>query len=424
MLAFLKRALTGKKLPDDLSYEKAREVLESHEEKAQRELAGRSDAEPEMLYYIAAKGPPPARRAVAKNVSTPAAANRLLADDFDEEVRVELARKIGRLLPDLLSSERERVCELTLETLDKLARDQLPRVRAMLAETIKSLDCVPKSVIDALARDVEETVCAPILEYSPLLGDGDLLEIVASARARAALSAVARRRGLSEEVSEAIVASLDTAAVAALLANPSARVREGTFEKIIDRAEKVKSWHEPLVMRSDLSLRALRRVMGFVGAALLEQISTRHDLDEATQAHLKRVLRANIDRDAESSASQEDKIQAEVLAAKESGQLDERYLEAAIEGGERERALQCFIAILNAQRNVLERIFASRSAKAITSLVWKAGMPMRLSYKMQTLLLKLHAEEILPARQGTDFPLSEEEMRWHLSYFGLEKTKG
>ena len=424
MLSFLKRALTGKRLPDELSYEEARAALESRGEKLQRELAARPDAEPEMLYFIAASGSPEARRRVAKNDTTPAAANRLLSDDVDEEVRVELAGKIGRLLPDLLSSERERVCELTLETLNKLARDQLPRVRAMLAEKIKSLDCVPKSVVDSLARDVEEAVCVPILEYSPLLGDGDLLEIVASARARAALSAVARRRGLSEEVSDAIVASLDTSAVAALLSNPNARVREGTFEKIIERAEKVKSWHAPLAMRSDLSLRALRRIMGFIGASLLEKIAERHDLDEETQAHLKRALRMSIERDAEETAGKEEKIQAEVRAAKESGSLDDSYVEAAVEAGEKERVLQCFVSLLAAPRAVIERIFSSRSAKAITSMVWKAGLPMRISYKMQTLLFKLHADEVLPARAGVNFPLNEEEMRWHLAYFGLDKAKG
>lgn len=423
MLSILKRALTGKRLPDELSYEEARAALESRGEKLQRELAARPDAEPEMLYFIAASGLPEARRQVAKNDATPAAANRLLADDVDEEVRVELAGKIGRLLPDLLSSERERVCDLTLETLSKLARDQLPRVRAMLAEKIKSLDCVPKPVVDALARDVQEAVCVPILEYSPLLGDGDLLEIVASARARAALSAVARRRGLSEEVSDAIVASLDTSAVAALLSNQNARVREGTFEKIIDRAEKVKSWHAPLAMRSDLSLRALRRIMGFIGAALLEKIAERHDLDEETQAHLKRALKVSIARDAEETAGKEDKIQAEVRAAKESGHLNDSYVEAAVEAGEKERVLQCFALLLTAPRAVIERIFSSRSAKAITSMVWKAGLPMRISYKMQFLLFKLHADEVLHARAGVDFPLSEEEMRWHLAYFGLEKAK-
>ena len=236
MMAFLKRLVGKRALPDELSYEDARAVLESHERAAQRELASRPDAEPEILYYLAGNGDEPTRRAVAANPATPAKADRLLAEDVDPSVRSELARKIGRLLPDLLASERERVCELTLETLQKLADDQTPRVRAILAQEIAGLECVPKDIVLKLARDADETVSVPILEYSPLLSDADLLEIIATARAQSALAAVARRRGVSETVSDAIVASLDIPAVAALLANPNARVREDTIERIIDHA--------------------------------------------------------------------------------------------------------------------------------------------------------------------------------------------
>lgn len=422
MLALLKRLLGHNALPQELSYDKARAALESHERAVERELSSRADAEPEMLYYLAGRGDAVTRRAVAANPATPAAANRILADDVDSEVRAELAQKIGRLLPDLLSSERERVCELTLETLQKLATDQLPRVRAILAENIKTLDCVPKAVIAALAHDAEEAVSVPILEYSPLLSDNDLLEVVATARARQALAAVARRRGLSEELSDAIVGSLDMAAVAALLSNPNARVREDTLEKVIDRAQSVKSWHAPLAMRSDLSLRALRRISGFVAAALIEQIATRHDLDEETRTHLKRSLRARLEKDA-AEAPADDKIHAEVMKAKDAGKLDEHFVETAAEAGNRDLVLESFAVLVGVPRQTIEKIFASRSAKAITALVWHAGLSMHVAFRIQTLIGKLHADELLPGRAGVAFPLSEDEMRWHLSYFGFPATK-
>ena len=424
MLALLKRLFGSKELPEELSYTDARAVLESHQSKLERELASRFDAEPEMLYYLAERGDATTRRHVAANPATPAAANRMLADDVDGEVRAELAQKIGRLLPDLLASERERVCELTLETLQKLATDQLPRVRAILSENVKTLDCVPKPVVDALAHDAEETVSVPILEYSPRLSDSDLLEIVASARARNALAAVARRRGLSEDVSDAIVASLDTGAVAALLSNPNAHVREGTFEKIIERAQSIKSWHAPLAMRSDLSLRALRRVAGFVAVSLIEQIAARHDLDDETRSHLKRSLRARVEREAaEAASTDEDKIHAEAVRAKESGELDESFVESAMEAGNRDLVLESFAVLVGMPRAAIEKVFASRSSKAITALAWQAGLSMRIAFKIQTAIGHLHADELLPARAGVAFPLSEDEMRWHLSYFGFSDAR-
>lgn len=117
------------KLPESLSYEDARSVLEEHSDELRLELAGRKGVEPEILYYLAEDGDAPIRRRVAANSSTPARANRLLADDEDEDVRVALARKIARLVPHLKNEQSERVRDLTLETLQRLAQDQLPRVR-------------------------------------------------------------------------------------------------------------------------------------------------------------------------------------------------------------------------------------------------------------------------------------------------------
>ena len=314
------------------------------------------------------------RRKVAANPATPAAANRILAEDIDPEVRAELAQKIGRLLPDLLASERERVCELTLETLRRLANDQLVRVRKILAAEIKSHPCVPKDVVLTLACDIEETVSVPILEYSPLLSDTDLLEIIASARAQNALAAVARRRGVSERVSELIVASLDVGAVAALLANPNATIRENTMDRIIDHAQSIEAWQGPLVTRSDLSLRALRRIAGFVGVSLLRQLTERHGLDEETAQHFKRCLRLRLERDDETAESKEEKAHSEVLAARDRGALDERYVEEAVEAGQRDTVIESLALLAQAPRPTIEKIFSSRSAKAITALAWKAGL--------------------------------------------------
>jgi hypothetical protein len=201
-------------------------------------------------------------------------------------------------------------------------------------------------------------------------------------------------------------------------------VREGTFEKIIDRAQSVKSWHAPLAMRSDLSLRALRRVAGFVAASLIEQIATRHDLDDETRAYLKRSLRARVEKDAvEALSSAEDKAHAEVMKAKESGKLDERFVESAMEAGNRDLVIEAFAVLVAMPRATIEKVFASRSAKAITAIAWQAGLSMRVAFKVQTAIAKLHADELLPARAGVAFPLTEDEMRWHLSYFGFPGAK-
>src|ERR1700679_4243422 len=144
-------------------------LLEQRTRQAQDELAGRTDAGDDVLDFLAREGAPATRQAVAANPAAPAHANRALADDACDDVRAELARKIARLMPGLSQREAEHIRALTIETLERLAADQVPRIRAILAEEIKHLDCVPPELVKLLARDVETIVSAPILEYSPLL---------------------------------------------------------------------------------------------------------------------------------------------------------------------------------------------------------------------------------------------------------------
>ncbi len=397
-----------------LSREDVLRVLEQRGDELREELARCQDAEPDVLLFIAKEGNAAARRAVAANPASPAVANRLLATDPEDEVRVELARKIGRLLPNLSSDAREHVRRLTIQTLELLAEDELPRVRQILAEEIKLLDCVPKRVIAKLARDIE-CVSAPILEYSPLLSDADLIEIVTTAQARHALVVVARRSALDASVSDVLAEVMDVPSVAALLENASSHIRQKTIDKIIDHAARIHEWHEPLVMREELSQRAIRRIAGFVCSSLIDRLATRHQLDSDTQVLLRQKLRERMDAEKGAGSA------ASVATARlRDGTLDENVVMTAAREGQREVVVQALSLLAAMPAETVQRILDTYSAKPVTALVWRAGLSMRAAFRIQTSLLHLPAAELLPARDGVRFPLSEDEMRWHLSYFGLE----
>jgi uncharacterized protein (DUF2336 family) len=408
------------RLPEVLSRADIFGILNGPDVDARTELAARRDVAPEVLYFLASEGEARARKAVAANPSTPAHANRRLAEDADDQVRAELARKIGRMLPSLSKEASEKALALTLETLDCLARDQLPRVRQILAEEIKALDCVPKHVIRRLARDVEK-VSAPVLEFSPLLSDADLIDIITTAHANHALKAIARRRPLSEDVSDAVAAALDVPAVAALLENADARIREQTLEKIADSAENVIGWHRPLVFRSDLSQRAIRRIAGFVSAALIEKLSTRNNLDEETRRHLARAMQTRLGHAEESNtaAVAASKAITDVERRYKNGKLNDEFVERAAEAGKRDVVILSLALLAGVPEETAKRIIGAQSAKPVTALVWHAGLSMRTAFKIQTFLLKLPARDLMPARDGIGFPMGENEMRWHLSYFGV-----
>lgn len=406
-------------LPDRLEPKAVVKLLEEQGRRAYEALASRADAPPEALFYIATEGTPDSRRAAAANPSTPAHANRILADDADEEVRAELARKIGRLIPNLPHDASEKVRALTVETLERLARDQLPRVRAILAEEIKLLDCVPRRVVKLLARDIE-TVAAPILEYSPLLSDADLSEIISTAQAGYVLVAIAKRRPVSGNIAAAIGEVLCVPAISALLANSSAEIRQQTLDKIIENGSLIKEWHLPLVLRSELSQRAIRRLAGFVGAALVEKLAERRELDDETREFLSRKVREQIDLGAMDDADDPGARAAEeVRKLFKCGNLTDAAVEGAAEAGRRDFIVAALAQLASVPVDTARRILDSHSAKPVTALVWRAGLSMRTSFKIQTFVMRLQAGELLPARGGVRFPLSENEMNWHLDYFAV-----
>lgn len=418
------RVLGRPHLPQRLSYEQSREILERHSADMRRQLAARTGVEPEILYYLAEDADADIRRRVARNPSTPALANRKLADDGDDDVRATLARKIGRLLPTLSAEQNERTRALFLETLDKLAADTLPRVRAIVAQQIRTCKTAPHDVVRRLAQDAELAVSAPILEYSPLLSDGDLMEIVALAQVAGAIEAVARRKNLSPAVCDAIIATLDIPATAALIANGAANISKQGMDVILSRAAEIESWHEPLIGRPNLSARVMRRIAGFVSSALIERLAQRNGVEPELAADLRKSARKAIDGGAFDGLPEADLGRRNVDEAFRHGALDDHFVAGAAEAGQRDTVVHALATLARAPEAIVRKMLDSRNGRAITALVWKAKLQMRVSVAIQTALLKLRTQESLPARSGTDFPLSTDEMETHLALFGLPGPVG
>jgi uncharacterized protein (DUF2336 family) len=232
------------------------------------------------------------------------------------------------------------------------------------------------------------------------------------------LTAIARRKPLSDKVSDALVQSLDVSTVASLLVNQDAKIRKETMDCIVEEAEQFESWHEPLVMRADLSARVIRRIANFVGSALLELLSKREGLSPETQSQLARRLKARLEQNEPPKAQLEGAAQA-VAKAKEGRSLDDAFVENAALAGRRETVILALAELSRVPESTVRKIMDQHSAKPLVALVWHAHLSMRTAFRIQTSVMKLPGHELLPARGGVNFPLSKEEMRWHLSYFDV-----
>ncbi|WP_337995778.1 DUF2336 domain-containing protein [Oleispirillum naphthae] len=244
--------------------------------------AAATDVAPEILYYMVDDPDPEVRRRVAANPVTPRQADGKLANDEEPAVRAALAAKIANLAPRLDHAEPHGHAEMTLGILDKLARDQLPMVRQVVAEVLKNESHIPAHIVQRLARDIEIMVAAPMLEFSPLLEDSDLLDIIESTPVAGALSAISRRQGVSVEVADSVARSDDTDAIIELLNNPTAQMREDTLDILVERARILPPLHEPLVRHPVLPRGAACKLATFVADNLLTVLAGREDLGEKT----------------------------------------------------------------------------------------------------------------------------------------------
>ena len=65
---------------------------------------------------------------------------------------------------------------------------------------------------------------------------------------------------------------------------------------------------------------------------------------------------------------------------------------------------------------VIDRAADLRSAKALVSLVWKAGFSMAVAPAVQSLVGQLEPSAILHEACGRGFPMATDEMAWQLEF--------
>ena len=404
-----------------ISYEDSKRLARDENQEVRARLALREDLRPEILYFMAEDDSAQVRGRIAANRATPRQADLILARDRDEAVRQKLADKIADLLPELDAGGQEQAQKYLIEVIEILAQDQAVRIRQIIAETLKDVAAAPPHVIQQLARDAEAMVACPVLEFSPLLSDSDLIEIIESGSGAKQLQAISRRYGVGEQVADAIVAAQDTGAVAALLENDSAQIREDALDGLVDKAVKVTAWHKPLVLRPVLPAGAVRKLAGFVAGSLLSMLQARQDLDRKTARAVAKEVKRRIKAD-QSKQSKQSKAAAEDPAAEakrlfNAGQLDDEILNRAVNAGDREMVRHGLALRADMPVALVDHILSARSAKGVTALAWKAGCAMRLATQLQLRMGGIPPTQALNPKAGTDYPLSENEMVWQLEFF-------
>lgn len=421
---------------ENSDYERDRELARHEDPKVRIALAARQDVRPEILYFLAEDPSAEVRRTLAANAAAPRQADLALASDKDEDVRAGLVEKIAKMAPELSPDEQDKIRLATFETLDVLARDQVTRVRQILSETLKDVAGAPADLINRLARDSEAVVASPVLEFSPVLTDEDLLEIIEIGPAMGGLSAISRRSQINESVADAIADTDDVEAIAELLSNPSAQLREETLDDLVERASSIELWHAPLVGRPKLPARCATRMAHFIADNLLGTLQEREDLDAETLEAVKSIVSHRIDegkgkeKGADTAILGLDFKQVESLLdmaqrLHDSGKLDKKMIGKSLQASDYDFAVAALTARSKLPVKVVEKIFTSRSAKGIVALSWKAELPMKLAFFLQQRVARIVPGEVISPKNKNDYPMNEDEMNWQLQFFSdLSEKRG
>ncbi|MDA1326240.1 MAG: DUF2336 domain-containing protein [Proteobacteria bacterium] len=198
---------------------------------------------------------------------------RLLKDPSGEN-RKEAAIKIASTYSaeDLTAGERA----IAEDILRAMARDVETSVRVALSENLKEYAGLSHDIALIMANDVDK-VALPVIRYSEVLSDDDLLDIVRTQETEKQ-TAVAQRPVVSEQVADALVETGKEEVVATLVGNDGAAISDSTFEKVLDDFSESETVKTNMVQRQKLPIAVSERLVNLVSEKLQEQLVSRHNL--------------------------------------------------------------------------------------------------------------------------------------------------
>lgn len=214
---------------------------------------------------------------------------RVLNGEADAAERDHLIRNLAQLFSYVSDRcDDEQVAQYD-EVLCQLADIVEIEARAHVAKMLAPLERAPGSAVLKLANDVIE-VAAPLLEFSTVLSDDDLIEI-AEHQSEAHRVAIASRKGLTGRVGEAIVEHGQEPSVTRLLRNTHAELSGKIVEAIAVLAVENGVLADDLRGRSEIDWAEVQTEVSQIGVRALESLGllVRGD-DGATAGRVQAVV--------------------------------------------------------------------------------------------------------------------------------------
>lgn len=342
----------------------------------------------------------------------------------DETVRAIAAQRVCRDIRSKILSDEER--NFARKLLKHIAEDSADMVRRALAVTLKNSPKLPRDVAVKLSEDIE-SIAVPVLTYSPVFTDEDLVEVLKS-KAAAKVIAVAKRVSVSDDVARAIIRFGDSQAVAEVAANDGALISEQTASEMLEIYKNDDLITQSMIARRDLPPTIVEKMITLVSEDVAVQISKRHSVSPeiAIQLATRSRERATLTFIDQSWVSKE--LKALVSRIHAEGRLSISLLIRAICSGQMRFAEQGLAILSGVSVQKAALMIHDGGPFGLKALCVRAGLNEQMSQIIRAAVMihrdleqsgldydRIYFQELMVERVLTlPFDLPEEEQLWFL----------
>jgi uncharacterized protein (DUF2336 family) len=284
--------------------------------------------------------------------------------------RAEATRALARawLVSDLSEDDRAAAEGALLMLLD----DGSPLVRRAMADVFARSQEAPAAIVQALALD-QPSVALPILEYSPLLIDADLVDLAATGDGETQC-AIARRLNLPASVCAAIAEVGTAAAALELIENAYAELAPFSWDRIVERHGHLAAIRESMLVLEDLPAATRVALVAKLSDTLAQFVVAKNWLS-ADRA--ERVAGEARDRSTVSIAasSRGDDMRGLIAHLRATSQLTAGLILRALLSGNLELFEAALAELSDLPRNRVSALLLDRGEASLVALLKRAGLP-------------------------------------------------
>jgi hypothetical protein len=298
---------------------------------------------------------------------------RALNGEENHSERDQLFRNMAQLFSFVSAQCDDEQVRQYDEVLCQLAEMVEIEARVHVAKLLAPLERAPGTVVVKLANDDIE-VARPLLEFSNVLSDDDLIDII-SHHGEAHRVAIAGRVNVPERVGEAIIEHGGTASVVRLVRNPTAEFDAETLRRLVSRARADAEIAHDLRARTEIDWSSLRGQIDEAAGKVLETLADMDShVDPIAAGKINAVVYNRMRNRAGFSATEWRLAYNQVKALSDRKQLDERALARFARFGYGHHAAAALTVILQVEPEVFVKWLAAQDYVAITVALRAANL--------------------------------------------------